>query len=34
MKLWKKPLIVVQSITEVNKHIQANAATCLNRYIR
>ena len=34
MKSWKKPLLVVQSMEEVTKYIQANAATCINRFLR
>lgn len=34
MKLWKKPLMVVQSMEDVTKFIQANAATCINRFLR
>lgn len=34
MKLWKKPLMLVKSVEEVTKHIQANAATCINRFVR
>jgi len=34
MRQWKKPVIVKQSVAEVTKYIQANSATCINRYIR
>jgi len=34
MKTWKKPFMVVKSIAEVTKHIQANAATCINRFFK
>lgn len=34
MKLWKKPLMLVQTMEEVTKFIQVNAATCINRFVR
>lgn len=34
MKNWMKPVVIVQSMDEVIRHIQVNATTCLNRFIR
>ena len=34
MKQWKKPAMLVCSSAEVTQYIQANAATCLNRFLR
>lgn len=34
MKIWKKPIVMMQSLTEITKHIKANAGTCLNRFFK
>lgn len=34
MKLWKKPVVVLHTLNEVNQYIKANAGTCILRFGR
>ena len=34
MKSWKKPMVMLVGTHELNQMIQANALTCLTRFIR
>lgn len=34
MKLWKKPVVVVHSMQDVDRYIKANAWTCILRFGR
>lgn len=29
MKMWKKPMVVLHTLNEVNQYIKANAGTCI-----